>query len=68
MNLKNFAMVAAQNIGSYLWKTTQIYTIISALRIAIFFEKTMPVYAGNGEKHTLKKEYDNLTFVEAKYD
>ena len=39
LHLKNFATAATRNISSYLWKTTQIYTIISALRIAIFLRK-----------------------------
>ena len=62
VNLKNFATVTARNIGSYLWKTTRIYTIISALRIAIFLRKRCRICKKWRETY-VKKEYDNLTFV-----
>lgn len=62
VNLKNFATEAARNIGSYLWKTNPIYTIISALRIAIFLRKRCRICRKWREAY-VKKEYDNLTFV-----
>ena len=64
VNLKNFATVAARNIGLYPWKTNPIYTITSALRIAIFLRKRCRICKKWREAY-VKKEYDNLTFVEA---